>query len=105
MKYVLGFLFVVSLLGTIEWLYLKAKKAVKWTTNPNGWDTFAMLEIGHKERKLGRELSSGETRAIIEKWFRRWPRKPSVPVREARGITIMDTETGEIKNVKPGGFL
>jgi hypothetical protein len=31
-----------------------------------------MLEISHRERTLNRELSADETKAIIEKWFRRF---------------------------------
>jgi hypothetical protein len=61
---------LISMLATVEWLYLKARKAVTWTTHPNRWDTFAMIEISHKERKLKRELSAEETKGIIEKWFR-----------------------------------
>jgi hypothetical protein len=64
--------FVVSAVATIEWIYLKARKAVTWTSDPNRWDTFAMIEISHRERTLRRELSAEETKAIIEKWFRRF---------------------------------
>jgi hypothetical protein len=68
---------IVSILIEALLHYHDAKKAVKWTTNPQGWDTFANLEITLKERRLKRELSSEETKAIIEKWFQRWPWKPA----------------------------
>jgi hypothetical protein len=74
---VLSFLAAAGFVARIEWLYNKGKKAVNWTTAPQGWDTFASMEIRRKERKLKRELSSEDTKAIIEKWYKRWPWKPS----------------------------
>jgi hypothetical protein len=68
--YVFAAFALVSIVATAEWVYVKARKAVRWTTHPNRWDTFAMLEISHRERTLSRELSADETKAIIEKWFR-----------------------------------
>jgi hypothetical protein len=53
-------------------VYVKARKAVRWTTHPKRWDTFAMLEISHGERTLRRELSADETKAIIEKLSKRF---------------------------------
>jgi hypothetical protein len=66
---VVGF---VSFIGTLQWIYSTAKKAVTWTKHPNRWDTFAMLEIKHRERKLNRELSADEMKVIIEEWFQRF---------------------------------
>ncbi len=74
MHFVFGLLCLISTVATVEWIYLKASKAVRWTAHPTRWDTFAMIEISHKERKFRRELSSQETRVIIEKWFRRFKR-------------------------------
>lgn len=72
MHYVFLVFALISMVATVEWVYLKARKAVTWTTNPNRWDTFAMIEISHRERRLKRELSADETKVIIEKWFRRF---------------------------------
>ena len=72
MHYVFAVFALISMVATIEWIYVKARKAVTWTTHPNRWDTFAMIEISHRERTLRRELSADETKAIIEKWFRRF---------------------------------
>jgi len=70
--YVFAVFALVSIVATAEWVYLKARKAVRWTTHPNRWDTFAMIEISHKERKRKRELSAEETKIIIEKWYTRF---------------------------------
>lgn len=72
MHYVLAVFALISIVATVEWAYVKARKAVRWTTHPNRWDTFAMLEISHRENTLRRELSADETKIIIEKWFRRF---------------------------------
>ncbi len=72
MHYVFAVFALTSMVATIEWIYVKARKAVTWTTHPNRWDTFAMIEIYRRERKLRRELSADETKVIIEKWFRRF---------------------------------
>lgn len=72
MHYVFAVFALVSIVATAEWVYLKARKAVRWTTHPNRWDTFAMIEISHKERKRKRELSAEETKIIIEKWYTRF---------------------------------
>ncbi len=77
MHFVFALLFLVSIVATIEWIYLKARKAVRWTSDPNRWDTFAMIEISHRERTLKRELSGDETKVIIEKWFKRFKRRGS----------------------------
>ena len=74
MHFVFALLFLISIVTTIEWTYVKAKKAVRWTIHPNRWDTFTMIEISHKERKLRRELSTQETKIVIEKWFKRFRR-------------------------------
>jgi hypothetical protein len=71
-KVITAVVVVAGFVATLEWIYFRAKKAVTWTTDPNRWDSFAMIEIKHKERKRKGELSSQETRAIIEKWFRRF---------------------------------
>jgi len=71
-KGVTAVLVFAGFVSTLQWLYVTAKKAVTWTAAPNRWDTFAMLEIKHKERKRKGEISSQETRAIIEKWIRRF---------------------------------
>jgi hypothetical protein len=68
---------LISVVATIEWAYVKARKAVRWTAHPNRWDTFAMIEISHRERALKRELSAEETKVIIEKWFKRLKRRGS----------------------------
>ena len=72
MHHVFAVFALISIVATIEWVYVKARKAVRWTAHPNRWDTFAMIEITHRERTLRRELSADETKAIIEKWFRRF---------------------------------
>ena len=65
MHFVFGLFFLVSIVATIEWIYLKARKAVRWTSDPNRWDTFAMIEISHRERALRRGLSADETKIIV----------------------------------------
>jgi hypothetical protein len=47
--FVFALFFLVSIVATIEWVYFKARKAVRWTSDPNRWDTFAMIEIPHRE--------------------------------------------------------
>jgi hypothetical protein len=51
--FLLASFFVVSSVATIEWIYLKARKAVTWTSDPNRWDTFAGCPI------LARPLRKG----------------------------------------------
>ncbi len=72
MHYVFAVFALISMVATIEWVYVKARKAVRWTAHPNRWDTFAMMEISHKERWRKRELSAEETKTIIEKWYARF---------------------------------
>ncbi len=65
MHYVFAGCALISIVATIEWAYVKVRKAVSWTAHPNRWDTFAMIEISHREHTLRRELSADETKAII----------------------------------------
>lgn len=62
---------IIIVSSRIEWVYLKTRKLVTWTNNPAAYDTFAMMEIRRTERKRGAEITSAETKEIINKWIRR----------------------------------